>query len=137
MSELVAAEVRTRYCETDQMGVVHHTNYLVWFEIGRTEFMRAHGATYREMEEQDLFMPVLESYCRHHQPARYDERLRILTRCQRVRRVRLRFDYRVLRVADERLLAEGWTVHVATDAGGSPRRLPPEVLHKLCPGEAA
>lgn len=133
----VTSEVRVRYAETDRMGVVYHTNYLVWFEIGRTEYLRALGSSYREMEARDLFMPVVESYCRYHQPARYDDVVRVEARCRRIKRIRLRFDYRVTREADRALLAEGYTVHVATGAGGAPQRLPEEVLERLFSGGAA
>jgi len=127
----VLSDVRVRYSETDKMGVVYHTHYLVWFEIGRTEFLRAQGSSYREMEARDLFMPVLECYCRFRRSARYDDKVRIETRCRRVQRARLRFDHQVIRVDDEMMLAEGYTVHVATDAAGAPRRLPPEIVRRL------
>jgi acyl-CoA thioester hydrolase len=129
----VTSDVRVRYYETDKMGVVYHTHYLVWFEIGRTEFLRAQGSSYREMEERDLFMPVLEAYCRYRRPARYDDRVRVETRCQRVQRTQLRFDYLVTREEDAALLAEGYTVHAATDSSGTPRRLPPEIVRHLFP----
>ena len=133
MTQELSTEVRTRYFETDQMGMVHHSSFFVWFEIGRTEYLRASGATYRDLEKDDLFMPVLESYCRHLKPARYDDVLQIGTRCERVKRVRLRFDYSVRRPADDALLAEGYTVHVATDAGGALRRLPQDLLARIFP----
>lgn len=137
MTGAVASEVRVRYSETDKMGVVYHTHYLVWFEIGRTEFLRAHGSSYRELEERDVFMPVLECYCRYRRSARYDDRVRIETRCRRVQRARLRFDYLVIREADAARLAEGYTVHAATDAAGNPRRLPPEILRRFPPESSA
>jgi acyl-CoA thioester hydrolase len=133
----VTSDVRVRYSETDKMGVVYHTHYLVWFEVGRTEYLRAQGSTYRELEARDLFMPVLESYCRYRRPARYDDRVRVETRCRRVERARLRFDYLVTREDDAELLAEGYTVHVATDASGTPRRLPPEIVRHLFPAGQA
>ena len=134
-TESVATELRVRYNETDRMTVVHHTNYLVWFEIGRTELMRALGTTYRDLEEQQLYMPVLEAYCRFQRPARYDDLVRVETRCERLKRAQLRFHYRVVRRDDGELLAEGWTAHVPTDAAGVPRRLPQEVVQKLFPGD--
>ena len=126
MSEVArSTEVRVRYCETDQMGVAHHSNYLVWFEVARTDFIRASGLSYRELEERDVFMPVLEVSCRYLRRVRYDEVLRLQTRCSRFRWARLRFDYRVTRDPGE-LVAEGWTVHATTDAQGMPRRIPAE-----------
>src|SRR5580765_143652 len=75
------ATVRVRYAETDQMGVVYHSNYLIWFEIGRVELMRAHGFEYKLMEsEDDCFIVVAEVSCRYHHPARYDQQLRVRTR---------------------------------------------------------
>lgn len=130
MSLTRTSEVRVRYAETDQMGVVHHRNFFTWFEVARTDFMRQAGHPYRDLEEQDVFMPVVEVGCRYRRPARYDEVLRIETRCSRQGRVRIRFDYRVLR-ADGELVAEGETVHVATDRQGSPRRLPDDLRDLL------
>ena len=132
---MIGTEFRVRYNETDRMRVVHHTNYLVWFEIGRTEYLRAHGATYRELEEDQLYMPVIEAYCRFRRPARYDEVVRVETSCARLKQIRLRFSYRVLRATDNVLLAEGWTAHGPTDAEGAPRRIPPEVLRMILPLE--
>ena len=127
----VPLEVRVRYAETDKMGVVYHTNYLVWFEIGRTELLRMRGSTYRELEERGVYLPVLEASCRYLRPAVYDDVIRIETTCERVKRVQLRFHYRLVRPADGAVLAEGSTLHVATDADGTPCRLPRDVLDRL------
>lgn len=131
--DVVTSEVRVRYKETDRMGVVYHSNYLVWFEVGRVEFLRALGNSYREMEEDGVYFPVLEVSCKYHRPARFDDRIQVRTRAERIRWARLRFHYEVLRVEDGTLLAEGWTMHAATDAGGTPRRLPREVLQRIEP----
>lgn len=121
------------------MGVVHHTHYLTWFEVGRTELMRAAGKSYRELEEEGIFMPVLEASCRYRSPARYDEEVQVETRVASASRIRVEFAYKVRRVADGRLLATGRTVHVATDRSGAPRRMPPPALERLAelagPGE--
>jgi len=120
-----STQLRVRYAETDQMGVVYHANYLVWFEIGRTDFCRAQGFAYREMEEHDgLFIMVAEAKCRYKAPARYDDEIRVLTRLRDVRKRVLVFGYEVYRTPDEELLAEGETVHVITDREGRPRVLP-------------
>lgn len=131
VTEVVTSEVRVRYKETDRMGVVYHSNFLVWFEVGRVEFLRALGSNYREMEEGGVFFPVLEVSCKYHQPARFDDRIEIRTRAERIRWARLRFRYEVLRAEDGALLAEGWTMHAATDSGGTPHRLPEAVLDRI------
>ena len=112
-------DVRVRYAETDQMGVVYHANYLVWFEIGRTEFCRARGFAYREMEENDrAFLVVVESYCRYKAPAYYDDELIVRTHVTELRRRSVRFGYEVVRLSDDTIIAEGETGHVVTDTNG-------------------
>ena len=122
---------RVRYPETDHMGVVHHVHYLVWFELGRTEYMRERGRPYSEMEKSGVFMPVVEAQCRYHAPSHYDEELEVETVIASATRVRVEFAYRICRPADGRLLASGRTVHAATDPDGVPRRMPAEVLDAL------
>lgn len=113
------ATIRVRYAETDQMGVVYHANYLVWFEIGRTEFCRVRGFSYREMEENDhAFLVVAESYCRYKAPAYYDDELTIRTHVTELRRRSVRFGYEIVRLSDEQIIAEGETGHVVTDTNG-------------------
>jgi acyl-CoA thioester hydrolase len=117
--------VRVRYSETDKMGVVYHANYLIWFEIGRTEFCRARGFSYREMEENDnAFLVVAESYCRYKAPAYYDDQLLVRTHITELRRRSLRFGYEIIRVTDGTVIAEGETGHVVTDSRGRVRTLP-------------
>jgi acyl-CoA thioester hydrolase len=117
--------LQVRYAETDQMGVVYYANYLVWFEIGRTDYCRQHGFAYREMEQQDgLYIMVAEVRCRYKAPARYDDELTIRTCLKAIRRRVLIFGYEVYRPATDELLAEGETVHVITDSEGRPRSLP-------------
>jgi len=118
------------------MGVVHHTHYLTWFEVGRTELMRERGRSYAEMERKGIFMPVVEAACRYLSSARYDDEIEIETRVAGATRVRIEFRYVVSRPADGKTLAEGRTVHVATDAGGVPRRLSREEVDLLGPPEA-
>ena len=74
------ARVRVRYADTDQMGVTYHANYLVWFEVGRTDWLRESGWTYRDMEDAGVSLPVIEVFCQYHQPARYDDEIEIRTR---------------------------------------------------------
>ncbi len=116
--------LRVRYADTDRMGVVYYANYLVWFEVGRTEWLRANGWSYREMEADGLMLPVIETHCAYRQPARYDEEVDIATRAALLTPVRVRFDYEVTRAADGTLSATGYTVHAAIDAAGKPCRLP-------------
>ena len=123
--------VRVRYAETDRMGVVYYANYLVWFEVGRTEWLRETGWTYREMERDGISLPVIEAHCDYRQPARYDDEIEIATRGTLVTPVRIRFDYEVVRAADRTIAAVGHTVHAAVDAGGKPCRLPSRVREML------
>ena len=117
--------LQVRYAETDQMGVVYYANYMIWFEIGRTDFCRKHGFAYREMEEQDgLYIMVAEARCRYKAPARYDDEILVRTCLKETRRRVLIFGYEVYRQATDELLAEGETVHVITDRDGHPRSLP-------------
>ena len=117
--------VRVRYAETDRMGVVYHANYLIWFEIGRTEFCRARGFAYRDMEEhEDAFLVVAESYCRYKAPAMYDDELVVRTHITELRRRSVRFGYEVLRATDGQIIAEGETGHVVTDGNGRVRTMP-------------
>src|SRR4051812_33996807 len=125
-------EVRVRYAETDQMGIAHHANYLIWFEAGRSDLCRARGFSYQEMEdEEDALMVVAESYCRYKQPALYDEMLVIRTRIGEVRSRSLRFVYEVVREADDELLAEGETLHLVTDKDKRVRTLPESYRNRL------
>ena len=105
--------VRVRYAETDQMGVVYHANYLVWFEIGRVEHIRQMGLSYKQMEQEDgCSIAVVEVNVRYKAPARYDEELTIRTRIQHVRGAIVKFAYAIHRVEDEALLCEGTTTHI-------------------------
>jgi acyl-CoA thioester hydrolase len=126
----VTTEVRVRYAETDQMNVVYYANYLVWFETGRTELLRAAGLTYDRLEkEYGLILPVAEARCRYRLPARYDDRILIETRTSQVRGPLVKFAYRIFRANDpgspeRELLAEGETTHVVCDIRMNRVRLP-------------
>lgn len=125
-----ALQVRVRYGETDQMGIVYHANYLLYFEMGRTELLRASGVTYADLEKSGLFLVVVETGCRHRAGARYDELLDVLTRVDRVGKATITFRYEV-RGADGRLCAEGHTELAAVDVDKRPLRLPAEILARL------
>jgi acyl-CoA thioester hydrolase len=116
----VTTEIRVRYAETDQMGIVYYANYLVWFEIGRVEMLRALGHAYNDLEvDHGIILPVVHASCRYRAPARYDDEIQIETRPTMLRGTVLKFAYRIYRRAKEaqerELLAEGETVHVACD----------------------
>lgn len=119
--------LRVRYAETDQMGVVYYANYLVWFEVGRTEWLRETGWSYREMEADNISLPVIETRCEYHQPVRYDDEIEIRTRATLLTPVRIRFDYDVVRAGDI-VAASGHTMHAALGSTGRPRRMPRRVL---------
>ncbi|MGH9174190.1 MAG: acyl-CoA thioesterase [Vicinamibacterales bacterium] len=123
--------VRVRYAETDKMGIVYYAHYLVWFEIGRTEWLRETGWTYRAMEEDGVGLPVIEAHCEYRAGARYDDDLEIRTRARRVSAVRLAFDYEVVRRTDRQTIATGYTVHATVDRAGRPVRLPARVKELL------
>ena len=131
-------EIRVRYAETDQMGIVHNSNYLVWFEVGRSEFCRARGFSYKEMEDKDnALMVVAESYCRYKSPAYYEDLLTVRTRVEEIRSRSLRFIYEIYRAFDETLLAEGETLHLVTDENKKVRSLPASYKEKLLSAEIA
>jgi acyl-CoA thioester hydrolase len=121
----VSTQVRVRYAETDQMGLVYYANYLVWFEVGRAEFCRQRGFAYRDFEkENDAYLAVAEAQCRYHTPARYDDLLLIRTRVEQFRKRTVRFAYEVVRKNPHTVLATGSTVHVVLDSRGRPKSFP-------------
>lgn len=133
----VEARVRVRYAETDQMGVVYYANYLVWMEVGRVAYCRAVGFEYRDMEQNDgAMLAVTEAQCRYRTPARFDDEVRVVTWVSEVRSRTIRFGYELRRVGDERLLAEGETLHTVCDRQGKTIRLP-EKYRKYFPAEQA
>jgi acyl-CoA thioester hydrolase len=127
---VVEIAVRVRYAETDQMGIVYHSHYAVWFEIGRTEFCRAAGAPYRELEESGVRIPVTGLECKYRRPARYDDDLRVRTTLPELSARGLRFAYEVVD-REERLMADGSTRHVFADVLGRLRRAPEPLLELL------
>jgi len=119
------ARVRVRYAETDQMGVVYHSNYLIWFEVGRVEFMRQLGLDYKRMEvEEGCGIAVVDVHARYRAPARYDDELVIQTILLAARGAVIRFGYRILRAEDRLLLCEGETAHVVVADGMKKCSLP-------------
>lgn len=121
----VESRVRVRYAETDQMGVVYHANYLVWFEVGRVEWIRHHGLDYKRMEEEEgAMIAVVEARARYKAPARYDDQLIVRTTLAGVRGSVVRFRYEIVRAADDLLLCEGETVHLVVDRELRRRAMP-------------
>jgi acyl-CoA thioester hydrolase len=121
--------LRVRYAETDQMGVVYHSNHLIWFEVGRVELMRQMGFSYRDMERDDgLFIAVAEAKCRYRAPVFYDEEVVVRTWLKTVRTSVIIFSYELKRAETGALLAEGETVHIVTDASMKVASLPDKYL---------
>jgi acyl-CoA thioester hydrolase len=132
----VTTEVRVRYAETDQMGIVYYANYLVWFEIGRVELLRALGLAYSQLENEDrCILPVVDAHCRYKSPARYDDEILIETRPALLRGSVIKFAYRILRKAapgaEPELLAHGETAHVVCDGQLNRRDLPARYVEAL------
>jgi acyl-CoA thioester hydrolase len=115
-------QIRVRYSETDAMGFLHHGHYFAYFEMGRTELLRAQGGNYREMEESGLFMVVVNIECKYRKPARYDDVLTLKTRIARVTPAKLEHEYRLYR-GDE-LLSEARSTLACLDRGGNVQRIP-------------
>lgn len=114
------------------MGVVYHANYIIWFEIARTDFCVEHGFAYRDMEQEDkIYIVVAEVRCRYKAPAHYDEKIVIRTRLTEMRKRVLVFGYEIYRQGTDELLAEGESVHVVTDHEGRPRPLPDKYQNLL------
>jgi acyl-CoA thioester hydrolase len=131
---MVPTQLRVIYGDTDQMGVVYYANYLRFFEAGRTEFLRAKGARYREVEERyRLLLPVTEAHVDYKASARYDDLLTVETSLTMLKRVSARFDYRVL--CEGTLLATGHTVHACLEPGGRFQRMPEELAALMRAGE--
>jgi acyl-CoA thioester hydrolase len=126
------ARVRVRYVETDQMGVVYHSNYLIWFEVGRVEFIRQLGLSYKQMEEEDgCGISVVDVHAKYRAPARYDDELVIETKLLVARGAVIKFGYRILRVADGVLLCEGDTTHVCVGKDMKKMCLPPKYAERF------
>jgi len=119
-------EIRVRYQETDAMGVLHHANYFTYFEMGRTELLRANGKAYRDLEADGLLMVIVKIGCSYRRPARYDDVLRLNTRTVRVTAAKIEHEYQLYR--GEELLCEGHSTLACVDRDGRVQRVP-EWLH--------
>ena len=129
----IAIDVRVRYAETDQMGVVYHANYLVWCDMARTEYLRAAGASYRELEASGVRLAVTGASLRYRAPARFDERISVRCWVRAVEARRVTFGYAMTRHDDHRLLATAETTLMALDSAHALSTIPPDVRARLEP----
>jgi acyl-CoA thioester hydrolase len=121
--------IRVRYAETDQMGVVYHANHFIWFEVGRVEFLRQVGFSYKNMEsEDDCFIAVVDARCRYRAPVHYDDEVIVRTYLKHVREKVIHFGYELRNAETGTLLAEGETTHIVADSKMKPRPLPEKYL---------
>lgn len=104
-----------RYSETDQMGIIHHSNYAVWFEAGRTDFLKKAGFSNTSIEAKGILLPLYEMNCQFKSPARYEDEIMVITRLKHISPVRMSFSYDVINAANHKLLATGETLHAWTD----------------------
>ena len=123
-------EYRVIYGDTDPFDVVYYANYFDYFERGRTELFRELGLTYRDVSHNGIYLPVSETYCKYKSSATYDDLLVIETTVAYMKRVSIRFDYKIYRKSSSELLAEGYTVHAFVNREGKPSRAPREVVEK-------
>jgi acyl-CoA thioester hydrolase len=128
MKDIVDVDIRVRYAETDQMGVAYYANYLVWFEVGRSEFCRKRGFRYAELEALGYKLVVTDVHCRYRNSARYDETIVVRTRLKGVNKRMITFGYEVLRKDEEEVIAEGETRHICVDSIGKTKSLPDKFL---------
>jgi len=123
------ARIRVRYAETDQMGVVYHSNHFIWFEVGRVELLRQLGFSYKEMETADgCFIAVVEARCRYKAPVHYDDEVIVRTYMKHVREKVIHFGYELLGAEKREVLAEGETIHIVADSQMKPRKLPEKYM---------
>jgi len=126
------SRLRVRYAETDQMGVVYHSNHFIWFEVGRVELLRQLGFSYRDMERDDnCHIAVVDARCRYRAPAIYDDEVIVRTHIKNIRESVVHFGYELRRAADGTLLAEGETTHIVIDADKKITTFPEKYLVAL------
>ena len=125
------SRVRVIYADTDMMGVVYHANYLKWFEIGRSELLREIGIIYADLELSGYKLPVTRVECHYLSPAKYDDLVVIETEISTIKRASLRFDYTIHDEKEERILAEGFTLHPFVNRDGKIVRIPQYVVDRI------
>ncbi len=124
--------LRVRYAETDQMGVVYHSNHFIWFEVGRVELLRQLGFNYKDMErDDDCYIAVVDARCRYKAPAHYDDEIVVRTYLKNMREKMIHFGYELVRAGNGDLLAEGETTHIVANALMQPRALPEKYMRIL------
>ena len=127
-------QLRVRYSETDQMGVVYHGNYIDWFEIGRTEYFRKEDLVYKDLEAEGILMIVVNIECNYHYPARYDDLVTITTKVEEVKRSRLTFSYEIRDSETDKLLVSGESTHAFVNQDFKPislKREAPEYWQQI------
>lgn len=130
-SKIYSAKIKVRYAETDQMGVVYYANYLIWFEVARTEYLLSQGLDYRDVEREGFFMAVVEARCVYKAPARYGDEIVVEAQAVDVKNTSFKFQYKVMRGSDRFLLAEGTTAHVLVDKAMKPKKIPEKFRNLL------
>ena len=123
-------KVRVIYADTDAMGIVYHTNYIKWFEIGRTELLRSIGIVYSEVEAQGYNLPLTEAYCHYLSPAKYDQIIVVETEMEYFKRASMKFNYTIWDEYKEKSLVEGYTIHACTNNLGKIVRIPSFIVEK-------
>lgn len=127
-------KINVRYSETDQMGVVHHSRYFPWFEVGRTEFFKTSGMTYDEIERRGVWLPLVDCYCKFHTGAKYGDDVWVSVTLAKLGAAKCIFEYKITREADAALLAEGYTTHGFTTPEFKPlnlKKLYPDIYEHL------
>lgn len=124
-------KIRVIYADTDAMGIVYHTNYIKWFEIGRTELLRSIGLVYAQIESQGYNLPLTEVYCHYLLPARYDQIIVVETVLEYLKRASMKFNYTIWNEHKEKALVEGYTVHACTNNHGKIIRIPPVIIDRI------
>ena len=119
-------QIRVTYADTDQMGVAYYSNYLIWFEMARTEFFRSKGLVYKRLEDEEkIYLPVVEAHCIYKAPVKYDDLLTIKTWASEIGRCRLTFEYEITK--DGRVSTTGHTKRVFINADRKPVEIPPKI----------
>jgi acyl-CoA thioester hydrolase len=131
-----STEVRVRFAETDAQGIAHNSNYFVWFEVARVDYLERFAGGYPHLRETGIEALVLESHVRYLQPARFDDRLVVNARCVDVKGARFRYEYAIER--DGALIADGWTAHATVDGGTlRPTRVPTWLAEAIASAESS
>ena len=130
-SHIVESTLRVRYAETDAMGIAYHTNYIIWFEVGRGEYIRQQGSDFAQLEAQGYYLPVTEVQARYLAPTRYGDLVTVRTRVEEDRSRQVTFAYEVVMAETGQLLATGRTKHVCVDGEGTIKVVPQEIRQML------